>query len=168
MPKWTKKDYEMVAEVLRNSPLGDDRDILVQAFARRFRDDNPLFDSMRFDAAVFRGELTRKSTARRGGWTTGDYRMIADVIRNSIASSAAKAVAAQMFADRLYYDNSRFDSDRFFKAALGLDYKTRFYHYGPTTGEDADAAWRVKYGFPPFPLRRRPEVSVRRYVRRAR
>ena len=132
MATWTKKDYEMVAQVLREAPLDDrldtkdgDRDILVQAFAQRFRNDNPLFDSSRFDAAVFRGETTRKSTARHGGWTRQDYEMVADVLKNSVASDMSKAITAQLFADRFYYDNSNFKPDIFYRRALGADYKTR-------------------------------------------
>src|SRR5439155_4399184 len=123
----------MVAEVLRQAPLDDrldtkdgDRDILVQAFASRFYQDNERFDSSRFDAAVFRGELTHRSHSR-GGWHKSDYEMIADVIRESIASDAAKAVVAQGFADRFYYDNSNFKEDIFFRRIFGADYQSRTY-----------------------------------------
>ena len=177
MPTWTKKDYVMVSMVLREVPLDDrldtkdgDRDILVQAFASRFHKDNPSFDSTRFDAAVFRGEFYKTlREPRRGGWTRQDYEMVADVLKNSIASDAAKAITAQFFADRFYYDNSRFKADLFFRRALGEDFKTRVFHYGPTVEEEADVAWRAKHGFPsPTPLRRHPRrVHVKPY-RRAR
>jgi len=172
MPKWTKKDYEMVAEVLRNSPLDDrldtkdgDRDILVQAFASRFYEDNERFDSSRFDAAVFRGELTHRSTARHGGWTKMDYEMVADVIRESIASDAAKAIVAQMFADRFYYDNPNFKQEMFFRRIFGPGFESRVYkrdvytRYEPSHDEYATTLGREVY--------RRPDVRVRRHQRRS-
>lgn len=156
MPTWTKKDYEMVARTLRDSPISDgERDILVQAFANRFAGDNPLFDRSRFDAAVFRGEIYRGSTARHGGWTRQDYVAVAEILRGSIVSDAARAVVAQTFADRFYYDNPNFKSNLFYRAALGPDYETRAFMWpSPST---------VIGGSP----RRRPQVRVQSH-RRAR
>ncbi|TLZ48628.1 MAG: hypothetical protein E6K18_08665 [Methanobacteriota archaeon] len=59
--------------------------------------------------------------------------MVADVIKNSIASDAAKTVVAQMFADRFYYDNSNFKQEIFFKRIFGPDFKERSYRYDEYT-----------------------------------
>src|SRR5207244_3578355 len=92
------------------------------------------FDSSRFDAAVYRGEFYKTSMdTRRGHWSRQDYEMVADVLKNSIASDAAKAVVAQGFADRFWYDNPNFKPDLFFKRALGPDYKERTYRWDEYT-----------------------------------
>ena len=154
----------MVARVLRDSPIEHgERDILAQAFANRFRADNPLFDSSRFDAAVFRGEIHRGSTARHGGWTRQDYEMIADTLRQAPIPDAARVVAAQTFADRLYYDNPRFDNERFYFAALGSGYRERVFRgkYEPSGDVYATTLGREKV------YRRPAEVHVRQHRRRA-
>src|SRR3990167_3025168 len=95
-------------------------------------------------------------------WTKKDYVMVADVLHYANISEARRAVVAQAFADRFYFDNKQFVSDKFFQRAVGPDYRTRTYRFGPTEEEEKDVVWRAKHN---FPIRRRP-VRVQEYTRR--
>jgi hypothetical protein len=49
--RWSKKDYEMVAQVIAYQRIGiteDGAEMLAERFARVFADDNPRFDKVRF------------------------------------------------------------------------------------------------------------------------
>lgn len=123
MPAWSRRDYEVVAAILRATPMTrDERQQLSENFKQVFRRDNPSFDGARFDTAVHEGPAFRPTfrlrTVGKPRWSQKDYEMVAGVLtRTQEISDEAKLDAAFQFAALFGEDNPNFKVLRFFHAA---------------------------------------------------
>ena len=120
-PKWTKQDYEAVAEVLHNTEMTtEEQDNLLDDFGSLFIRDNSRFDFGRFRAAVYRGELTHRSHYPPK-WTTRDFRVIAEILKigkeSGWLSDGSHARLVSEFAEKSMRMNPNFKREMFEKAA---------------------------------------------------
>lgn len=163
MPKWSKKDYEMVASVLRSVPIlsMEERARLADDFKSHFRADaGNLFDGARFDRAVHEGKLFRPSgrirVAGKRSWRRQDYEMVASVLRrNTETSDQAKMELAWRFAVVFGEDNPQFRVLQFIHMA-GI----------PITQEQAVSLAEREVGRMGSPQRRPGDIPVVSHLRR--
>src|SRR3990167_7454172 len=133
MPKWTKQDYETVAEVLYTTGISkNERDSLYIRFNEMFSNDNLRFNTIRFQNAVYGGYFTRRSR-KQPIWTKRDFEAIAHILKTGKdfgwLSLGSHEQLVQKFAEKSARMNPRFDFQRFERAAYRRPPEARVRQY---------------------------------------
>lgn len=119
-----KASYQMLAQAIRDSDVpAADKQAFLQKLYPGLQNDNPNFDSGRFDAAVNDGTLTRASSASPR-MSKMDYELMADAFKQAkeagVSDQSLNAIYSKMLPG-FSQANQNFDAGKFLdKAGLGI------------------------------------------------